>query len=67
MLLSHLVIVLVVVGVLLWLVNSYIPMQMTMKRIINVVVIICVVFWVLSAFGFMSQFEKVRVGVRRPW
>ena len=65
MLLSHLVIVLVVVGVLLWLVNNYIPMQMTIKRIINVVVVICVVFWVLSAFGFMADFEKMRVGTGR--
>ncbi|MDR3670656.1 MAG: hypothetical protein P4L36_07425 [Holophaga sp.] len=67
MLLSHLVMVLVVVGVLLWLINTYIPMQSTIKRIINVVVIICVIFWVLSAFGFMSEFQHVRVGNGRHW
>ena len=67
MLLSHLVIVLVVVGVLLWLINTYIPMQMTIKRIVNVVVVICVALWVLSAFGFLADFQKVRVGTGRHW
>jgi hypothetical protein len=62
MLLSHLVIVLIVIGVLLWLVNSYIPMQSTVKRILNVVVIIAVVLWVLSAFGIISDFTNVRIG-----
>jgi hypothetical protein len=67
MLLSHLVVVLVVVGVLLWLINTYIPMQMTIKRMINVVVIICVALWVLSAFGFLADFQKVRVGTGKHW
>lgn len=62
MLLGHLVIVLVVVGVLLWLINSYIPMQATIKRIVNVVVIICVILWVLSAFGILSDFGSIRIG-----
>jgi hypothetical protein len=62
MLLGHLVVVLVVVGLLLWLINTYIPMQYTIKRIINVVVIICVVLWLLSAFGILSDFGNIRVG-----
>jgi Fe2+ transport system protein B len=67
MLLSHLVIVLVVVGVLLWLINTYIPMQMTIKRIINVVVVVCVALWVLSAFGFLGDFEKMHIGTGKHW
>jgi hypothetical protein len=62
MLLGHLVIVLVVVGLLLWLINTYIPMQYTIKRIINVVVIVCVILWLLSAFGILSDFGNIRVG-----
>jgi len=48
--LGYLVIVLIVVGVLLWLVNSYIPMEARIKSILNAVVIIVVVLWLLSVF-----------------
>ena len=44
------IVVLIVVGVLLWLVNTYIPMDPTIKRILNIVVIILVVLWVLNLF-----------------
>lgn len=57
-----LVIVLVVVGVVLWLINSYIPMQSTIKKILNVVVIIAVVLWLLSAFGVIGSLDTIRVG-----
>lgn len=57
-----LVIVLVVVGVVLWLINSYIPMQATIKKILNVVVIIAVVLWLLSAFGVIGSLSTVRIG-----
>lgn len=50
-----LVITLIVVGVLLWLVNSYIPMDDKIKRILNVVVLICVVVWLLYAFGVLGH------------
>ena len=54
--------VLIVVGVLLWLVNRFIPMQSTIKSILNGVVVIAVVLWVLSAFGLFHSFSKIRVG-----
>ena len=57
-----LVIVLVVVGVVLWLINSYIPMQATIKKILNVVVIRAVVLWLLSAFGVIGSLNTVRIG-----
>ena len=57
-----LVIVLVVVGVVLWLVNSYIPMQSTIKKILNAVVVIVVVLWLLSAFGVIGSLNTVRIG-----
>lgn len=56
-----LVITLIVVGVLLWLVNTYIPMDATMKRIINIVVIVAVVLWLLSALGVLGSLGNVRV------
>ncbi|HEX4350537.1 MAG TPA: Thivi_2564 family membrane protein [Verrucomicrobiae bacterium] len=50
-----LVITLIVIGVLLWLVNTYIPMDGKIKQIINVVVVICVVVWLLSVFGVLGH------------
>jgi hypothetical protein len=56
-----LVLVLVVVGVVLWLINSYIPMQSTIKKILNVVVVIVMILWLLSAFGLIESFEKIHI------
>lgn len=60
--LIHLVIVLIVVGVLLWLVNSYIPMDAKIKKILNVVVVVIVILWLLSAFGVIGSLSSVRIG-----
>lgn len=48
------VLVLVVVGVLLWLINTYIPMASAIKTIINLVVVIAVILWLLRAFGVIT-------------
>ena len=56
-----LVITLIVVGVLLWLVNTYIPMDRKIKQILNVVVVICVVVWLLSAFGVLGHSGDIQV------
>ena len=55
------VVTLIVVGVLLWLVNTYIPMDSKIKQILNVVVVICVVVWLLYAFGIISRAGDIRV------
>ena len=60
--LIQLIIVLVVVGVVLWLINRYIPMQSTIKKILNVVVIIAVIPWLLSAFGVIGNLSTIRIG-----
>jgi len=60
--LFSLVIALVVVGVLLWLINTYIPMDRKIKNILNVVVVIVVVLWLLSVFGLLNQFSTFHVG-----
>lgn len=56
-----LVITLIVVGVLLWLVNSYIPMDAKIKKIINVVVVIAVIIWLLRVFGIWESIENIRI------
>ena len=57
-----LVIVLIVVGVLLWLVNTYIPMDAKIKQILNVVVVIAVVLWLLSVFLGGGHLPNIHVG-----
>jgi len=54
--------VLMVVGVLLWLVNRFIPMQGTIKSILNGVVIIAVVLWLLNVFGLFHSLARIHVG-----
>ena len=49
-----LILTLIVVGVLRWLVNTYIPMDAKIKNIINIVVVICVVLWLLNVFGVLG-------------
>lgn len=53
--------VLVVVGVILWLVNTYIPMDRKIKNILNVVVVILVIIWLLQAFGLLDSIKGMRV------
>jgi hypothetical protein len=60
--LINIIIILVVVGVILWVINSYIPMQSTIKKILNAVVIIVVVLWLLSVFGVIGNISNIRVG-----
>jgi len=60
--LIQLIVALVVVGVALWLINNYIPMDGNIKKILNVVVIIVVVLWLLSAFGVLGSMSGMRVG-----
>ncbi len=56
------VITLCVVGILLWLVNRFIPMQGTIKGILNAVVVIAVVLWLLKVFDLYQYISQFRVG-----
>jgi hypothetical protein len=60
--LINVVMVLIVVGVLLWLINRFIPMQGTIKSILNGVVVIAVVLWLLNVFGLFSSMSHLHVG-----
>ena len=60
--LLQVVLVLIVVGVILWLINRFIPMQSTIKSILNGVVVIAVVLWLLNIFGLFNYFAHIRVG-----
>jgi hypothetical protein len=59
--LISLIVTLIVVGVLLWLVNTYIPMDGKIKKILNVVAVICVIVWLLYVFGILNHAGDIRV------
>jgi hypothetical protein len=60
--LINLIIILILVGVLLWLVNTYIPMDRKIKNILNIVVVIGVVIWLLQVFGVLGSLDNIRIG-----
>ena len=59
--LLNVVLTLIVVGVVLWLINTFIPMQSTIKTILNVVVVIAVVLWLLYGFGIICGSGGVKM------
>jgi hypothetical protein len=60
------VVTLIVVGVLLWLVNTYIPMDGKIKKILNIVVVVVVALWLLNVFGLLDHIRNVRVSIQSP-
>ena len=54
-------IVLIIVGVVLYLINNYIPMDRKIKSILNIVVVICVIIWLLKVFGLFNSLGNVKV------
>ena len=61
------VISLIVVGVLLWLINTYIPMDGKIKKVLNIVVMVVVVLWLLNVFGVWGHVKNVRVTMQAPF
>jgi len=60
--LMQILITVAVVGVLMWLVNRFIPMQSTIKGILNAIVTIIMIVWLLNVFGFMHSLTNIKVG-----
>jgi hypothetical protein len=60
--LLQILMVLIAVGVLLWLVDRFIPMQGTIKSILNGVVVIATVLWLLNIFGLFHSLSHIRIG-----
>jgi hypothetical protein len=63
--LISIVIALMLVGILLWAINTFIPMDGKIKQILNVVVVIVVVLWLLQVFGIWGGLDEIRVGPPR--
>ena len=60
------VLTLIVIGVLLWLANTYIPMDGKIKKILNIVVVVVVILWLLNVFGVWGHLRDVRVSIQSP-
>ena len=60
--LIQIVLLLIIVGVVLWLINSFIPMAASIKSILNAVVVIAVIIWLLNVFGLLSSGPRIHVG-----
>jgi len=60
--LINLILILGTVGFLLWLVNKYIPMQPTIKTILNGAVVVGVILWLLSVFGLLAPLNTIHIG-----
>jgi hypothetical protein len=54
-------IVLIVVGVLLWLINSFIPMDRKIKSILNLLAVILVIIWLLNVFGVLDNLNRINI------
>ena len=65
--LISLIVALIVVGLLLWMVNNYIPMEARIKQILDIVVVITVILWVLNAFGVIGVFKAPLISVVVHW
>ncbi len=59
--LLSILIVIIVVGVLLWIINSFIPMDRKIKQIFNIVVVIALVIWLLKAFGVFTYLTNIQI------
>jgi hypothetical protein len=59
--LINVLVVLVVAGVILWLINSYIPMDRKIKNILNIVAVLVVVIWLLQVFGLLDSMKSLRI------
>jgi len=60
--LIQIVLLLIVVGVILWLINQFIPVAASIKSILNAVVVIAVIIWLLNVFGILSNTGRVHIG-----
>lgn len=60
--LINLIVILIAVGVILWLINTYIPMDHKIKSILNIVVVIAVILWLLNVFGVIGSLSGLRIG-----
>jgi len=60
--LIQIVLLLIIAGIVLWLINQYVPMAASIKSILNAVVVVAVIIWLLNGFGLLSTNPKIHLG-----
>ena len=60
--LAQVVLLLIIIGMVLWLINRYVPMASSIKSILNAVIVIAVIVWLLNVFGLLTTIPRVHVG-----
>jgi hypothetical protein len=60
--LIQIVLLLIIAGVVLWLINQYVPMAASIKSILNAVVVVAAIIWLLNVFGLLSTNPKIHLG-----
>ncbi len=61
MTLVHIVVILVVVGLVMWLINTYIPMAAPIKSLLNIVVFVVILIWLLQTFGLIGPIPGLKI------
>ncbi len=61
MTLVNIVVILVVIGLVMWLINTYIPMAGAIKSLLNIVVFVVVLIWVLQTFGLIGTIPGLKI------
>ena len=59
--LLNIIVIIVLVGMLLWSINSFIPMDAKVSKILNAIVVIALVLWLLQGFGFIGALGNIRI------
>lgn len=62
MTLVSLIVLLTVIGIVMYLINTYVPMESRIKSLLNIVVIIVIILWLLSALGLLTGLNQIRIG-----
>jgi predicted membrane protein len=55
------IVAIVIVGIVLWIINQFIPMEARVKQILNIVVILILLIWVLQGFGFFGYLRGIKI------
>ena len=62
MTLTALILTLVIIGIIMYLINYFVPMEPKIKSILNVAVVVFLIIWLLQAFGFLASLNSIRIG-----
>lgn len=60
--LTSLILAILIVALILWLINKYIPMNSKVKEILNILVVVFLILWILGILGVVGPINSIRIG-----